>query len=192
MMHLYPHGRVPNNHPQVIQFCVEANGWIRGGEVGLGRGQNMSHLMSTCPHLHMIGVDVFRHMPEAPGEEAYRAMNHEGNRKRLRTLEKAFSERFRVLEMTSREASFRVEEESADFVFIDADHSTEGCLEDIGLWAPKVKIGGWILGHDYNRFGINEAVNKAFGGFPDVDYQVLPYSVWAKRKEVSDVVRTYA
>src|SRR3972149_1777903 len=79
MMHLYPHGRVPNNHPQVIQFCVEANGWIRGVEVGLGRGQNMSHLMSTCPHLHMIGVDVFRHMPEAPGEEAYRAMNHEGN-----------------------------------------------------------------------------------------------------------------
>jgi predicted O-methyltransferase YrrM len=52
-----------------------------------------------------------------------------------------------------------------DFVFLDADHSYEGCKADIAAWAPKIKPGGWLGGHDYEnkafpKFGVTQAVNE--------------------------------
>lgn len=40
---------------------------------------------------------------------------------------------------------------SLDLVFIDADHSYEGVCQDLLAWAPKVKPGGLLGGHDYDR-----------------------------------------
>ncbi|GIV19686.1 MAG: hypothetical protein KatS3mg023_1437 [Armatimonadota bacterium] len=39
---------------------------------------------------------------------------------------------------------------SIDLLFIDGDHSYEGCLADLSHWYPKVKPDGVILGHDYD------------------------------------------
>lgn len=36
-----------------------------------------------------------------------------------------------------------------DFLYIDGDHSYKGVQADILGWAPYVKAGGTILGHDY-------------------------------------------
>jgi predicted O-methyltransferase YrrM len=35
-----------------------------------------------------------------------------------------------------------------DLIFIDGDHATEACYQDIRLWHPKLKQGGRMLGHD--------------------------------------------
>ncbi len=35
-----------------------------------------------------------------------------------------------------------------DIVFIDGDHSAEACYEDIRAWAPHLRTGGRLLGHD--------------------------------------------
>ncbi|MCK4816865.1 class I SAM-dependent methyltransferase, partial [bacterium] len=44
-------------------------------------------------------------------------------------------------------------------VFIDADHSTHGCLLDILKFSQKVVAGGLMLFHDFGRFpSINKAV----------------------------------
>jgi hypothetical protein len=47
-------------------------------------------------------------------------------------------------------ASFDYDDRSLDFVFIDAGHSYENVKEDITSWFPKIKIGGFIAGHDYS------------------------------------------
>ena len=52
--------------------------------------------------------------------------------------------------MTSIEASKLYQDNSLDFVFIDADHSYESVVEDIQSWFPKVKNGGIIGGHDFH------------------------------------------
>lgn len=39
--------------------------------------------------------------------------------------------------------------EPIDYLYIDADHSYEGCMSDLRLWARHVKPGGLILGDDY-------------------------------------------
>jgi predicted O-methyltransferase YrrM len=51
--------------------------------------------------------------------------------------------------MRTDEAYKLFEDESIDFLFIDADHSFEAVKKDLKLWYPKVKTGGIIAGHDY-------------------------------------------
>lgn len=61
------------------------------------------------------------------------------------------------------------DDEYFDFVYIDAEHTYDGVLNDLGAWYPKVKKGGIISGHDYCEceiqgtgvvFGVIEAVQS--------------------------------
>ena len=64
---------------------------------------------------------------------------------------------------TSVEASKLYDDESLDFVFIDAAHDTESVKEDIQHWLPKVKKGGILAGHDYAWWqGVRDAVHIFF------------------------------
>lgn len=38
-----------------------------------------------------------------------------------------------------------------DLVFIDGDHSYEGCAGDIEAWLPNIKSGGILAIHDYKK-----------------------------------------
>jgi hypothetical protein len=73
--------------------------------------------------------------------------------------------RAHIHRMRSQQAAEKATPGKFDFVFIDADHSYEGCKADIAAWFPRVKDGGWIGGHDYEntefpKFGVTEAVNE--------------------------------
>ena len=67
---------------------------------------------------------------------------------------------------TSLEAASQFEDNSIDFVHIDASHDYENVLADIIAWYPKVKPGGFISGDDYvsNWGGVIRAVNEWFKG----------------------------
>ena len=43
----------------------------------------------------------------------------------------------------------RFEDNSIDFVYVDARHDYKGVLEDLRLYWPKVRQGGILAGHDY-------------------------------------------
>ncbi len=45
-------------------------------------------------------------------------------------------------------AAQRFDDRSFDMIFIDGDHSFEGCYADLVAWHPKLKRGGVFLGHD--------------------------------------------
>lgn len=50
-----------------------------------------------------------------------------------------------------------------DLVFIDGDHSYEGCARDILAWEHAVKPGGYFGGHDYKHAahpGVTQAVDE--------------------------------
>ena len=44
---------------------------------------------------------------------------------------------------------FADEVPALDFLFIDGDHSVEGCTRDYKLFEPKLKKGGYIAFHDF-------------------------------------------
>ena len=73
---------------------------------------------------------------------------------------------FIEMKMTSVEASTKFEDESLDFVFIDASHAYEDVKLDIETWMPKVKLGGIIGGHDYEDYfpSVKQAVNECLEG----------------------------
>lgn len=69
-------------------------------------------------------------------------------------IERAFSEAgvlpyVAMLQSDSALAASRFADGSVDFVFIDANHSLEGCLRDMRAWWPKMKPGATFAGHDY-------------------------------------------
>jgi predicted O-methyltransferase YrrM len=69
------------------------------------------------------------------------------------------------MQMTSLEAASHFEDESINFLHIDASHDYENVIKDIRAWYPKVKTGGIISGDDYEPGiwdGVVQAVNEFF------------------------------
>lgn len=64
---------------------------------------------------------------------------------------KKWPKRSRIIRTDSVEAAKKFSDGYFDIVFIDGDHSYNGCKRDIEAWLPKVKSGGWICGHDYDH-----------------------------------------
>jgi len=92
---------------------------------------------------------------------------------------------YRPVKMTSIEAADCYDDQTLDFVFIDAMHDYESVRSDIIAWFPKVKVGGIISGHDFNHemdangqdFGTGKAVRELLTGF------VTPPWCWAFVKQ---------
>lgn len=150
-----------------------------GVEIGVFAGDMSRELLKADDGLHLIMVDSWEGsgaayqgdsgdwhagLPQAAQDEFYgKAVKRIGFAR----------DRAKIFRMRSAQASTAVPDGSCDFVFIDADHSYDGCKADIEAWLPKVKPGGWICGHDYQnhdfeRFGVTRAVDEfvAHNGFP--------------------------
>jgi hypothetical protein len=57
------------------------------------------------------------------------------------------------------------EDNSLDFVFIDAAHDYDSVRKDISAWFPKIKNEGVIAGHDYDCPDVRKAVTEFFQGY---------------------------
>lgn len=53
------------------------------------------------------------------------------------------------------------EDGTIDFVFLDAFHDYQSVKEQIAAWTPKVRLGGFIGGDDFNGEGLTRGVKKA-------------------------------
>jgi hypothetical protein len=49
-----------------------------------------------------------------------------------------------------------------DFVFVDGDHTYEGCTADLQAWWPKLRDGGTMAGDDFTWRGVKSAVTDFF------------------------------
>jgi hypothetical protein len=156
--------RVParlTSHRDVVTRLAAARGWRRGAELGLGHGHLARRLLQSCPRLTHIGVDVLRNPERAQA---------------VQQLAAQFPARFVLHPCTTATAADAIPDQSLDYVFIDASHHYLNVAEDIRLWRPKRRPGGWFGGHDYSpRFpGVIRAVTEAFGAA----VTILPFDVW--------------
>jgi len=161
-----------------------------GVEVGSWVGYTATLMLDAVPELTLTCVDTFLgSASDITGELREAAGVVSGDPDIIWTLfgrnTERFGERCRVLRMGSLEAADQFEDRSLDFVFIDADHSYEGCKADIEAWLPKLKLGGVICGHDYGEQfpGVVRAVDEIFGDIVETQSRVWFVDlVWHKWK----------
>jgi hypothetical protein len=163
-----------------ISRFANQNNWKFGAELGVWYGETFKYLVNNCPSLTMLGVDLYEQQPENdgpqkyfPGEDGHK-WEHDKYYEDLKRFCAKTNGRARIHKGKTTEAAQLVEDESLDFVFIDADHSFKGVDEDIAHWSPKVKKGGYIIGHDIHWPGVKQAVEKHFG----TDYQTDEDFIW--------------
>jgi hypothetical protein len=153
--------RLPKNRP------------IIGVEIGTWKGSTAVRLLAQMPNLFLHMVDRWEVPP--PGDSYFRGSlkivnspqsEFDAAERRTRELVRPYRGRYKIHKMISIEAARLFEDESLDFVFVDSDHSYEGCITDIRAWFPKVKRGGILCGHDYNhpdQGEVKKAVDEIFG-----------------------------
>jgi hypothetical protein len=159
---------------------IQLQFWLRtykkpvGAEIGVFRGE-LSKRLLLRPDLTLYMVD---HWASSDAASSYaqsgdfHARLSDGEQRAYYEAAKLNThyarERARIIRKPSVDAAMEIPDGSLDFVFIDADHSYEGCRADIEAWLPKIKNGGFISGHDYDHpefphWGVKRAVDERFG-----------------------------
>lgn len=151
-------------------------------EVGVWKGHSISYLAKKIQEhttdVNLYAVDLFS---ESPDFKKFHSARSE-----LPIIYDIYNENLRragVRDMIkdikgwSWEVADQFENESLDFVYLDASHDTESVIKDINAWLPKVKPGGLFSGHD----GWNEHVEAALEKtnlIQDIKYFHANKQVW--------------
>ena len=151
-----------------------ARGYELAFEIGVQRGEFADILLSRWPgHLYMVDrwihVEGYQDVSNVTDEAHQDCMND------ALAVCARHNHRGVCVKASSLEAAEKVPNGFLDAVYLDADHSKEGVLTDLKAWAPKVRKGGVIAGHDYldgvlaaGVFGVKSAVLEFFGREPDI------------------------
>lgn len=140
-----------------------------GAELGVFRG-SLSRRLLTRKDLHLTMVDswgVYRPGYAESGDlfATRIAEEHESARRSAEEVTEFASDRRAIIGKDTIAAADDVAEQCLDFVFVDADHSYEGCKADIEEWVWKLRPGGLLCGHDYAHpdyplWGVKRAVDE--------------------------------
>ncbi len=147
--HQYSAGtlRVFETREAMLDWLPKGGHWV---ECGVFRGDFSTKLLSISQPSHLTLIDLW--------EGAIFSGDMDGNNPRSEHGETLFhivrntfakDERVTILRSSSAEALSKFSDSSLDAIYVDADHSYEGCKRDLLIAHRKVKLGGWICGHDY-------------------------------------------
>ena len=147
-----------------MRFLEKINAGDICAEVGVFKGEFSQYILKRKPsQLHLIDPwESITEMPlrcyAKPQEEMdkmYESVCKLFEKQNCVYLERGYSE----------PVSKKYDDCFFDWVYIDANHSYEYVKQDLALWYPKVKIGGWLCGDDYRKndrmkWGVVEAVQE--------------------------------
>lgn len=164
MKHFYKEIQNWFNYELVFDRAIKnAQDGARFVEIGVWKGGSTAYMgveiYNSKKKIQYDAIDTFegsREHGEVHGlyEEAY------NNLKSLIDLKVV-----NLIKSHSLEAVKKYEDESIDFCFIDGSHEYEDVKADILAYLPKVKKGGILSGHDYDRIwsGVIQAVDEVLG-----------------------------
>jgi hypothetical protein len=142
-------------------------------EIGVDNGKTSKQLLAQHQGLILYMVDWWQ---KPPADNTYA---HSGasiaiqdnnyfsrTEQNCRAIANQYKKRAFILKGDSVKQAELIDAGKLDLVFIDADHSYEGCKRDILAWKSKVKKGGYVSGHDYahpDQGEVKKAVDEIFG-----------------------------
>lgn len=145
-------------------------------EVGVRAGKLSEYLLRKHQGLVLYAVDNWLPQSRRPktyvetGDNCAKWSNDEAKRvyqEAVKRLE-PFDVRAQIIKKNSKTAVKKFDDGALDLVFLDADHSEDRLTKDIEVWLEKIKVGGWIGGHDYGNedprfnFAVKKVVDSLF------------------------------
>jgi FkbM family methyltransferase len=160
-----------------------------GAEIGIAGGQHIKRLLEKTNLEKVYGVDpLTSEMWTISNMDCVNVDSDYGGFDNLYDqivgMLEPYGDRSEIIRKTSLDAVDNFEDESLDFVFVDAIHTYENCLEDLTAWEPKVKPGGYIMGHDWEHPsypGVQKAVEEFFED-KEITGVLSPVHVWYVQK----------
>jgi len=140
-----------------IEFLKETfNKKLIGAEIGVEAGVHSLEIMRNLNMEKLYLIDVWGRYKQENNYYDYNV-----NYERVKTKFEKYNNII-IIKGKSTEISKQFEDNSLDFVYIDANHQYGYIREDIVYWHKKVKNGGYVCGHDYfDMFpGVIKAVNE--------------------------------
>ena len=133
-------------------------------EVGVHQGEYLFAMVNYCKQVKWFGVDPYS-VYKSFSDRFVMPPQEEWNSLYTNIMQKLSThpDRHRIKLIRKKSADALIDTPNdLDFVYIDGDHTYEAVAEDIKLWEPKVRLGGIIGGHDYNK--AKDRYRKIFSG----------------------------
>jgi hypothetical protein len=179
---------IPNVGRNNLPVWFRDLGFTVGAEVGVLAGKFSKVLTYKDPKLHLYAVDAWKVYP------GYKLFDfdqkvfddyYEEAKQRLSGRNVTFVHKL------SMDAIEDFEDESLDFVYVDANHEFMNVVQDITCWTRKVKKGGIVAGHDYKKArttpGMHSVV-EAIWGYTEA-YHIRPWFILGAKAKVEGWIR---
>ena len=139
-------------------------------EIGVWEGAFSTAILNLAKPNKLFLIDAWEEQPvsvyeEQPTQQLYDYL--------LAQVTKKFANdpRVTILKQYSNKAASQFPDNYFDWIYIDGNHAYEAVKDDLAVWLPKIKTGGFITGHDYfaytpdkpsisQTFGVVQAVNE--------------------------------
>ena len=133
-----------------------------GAEIGVCEGDFSELILTTVEPTKLFLVDIWGHISLSYND--HNMVSNQEHETRFQYVTKRFlnySNAYVVRSLSNAMPQI-FPESYFDWMYIDADHSYEGCKRDLNIAKKLVKTNGYILGHDYNwKFqGVMDSVNE--------------------------------
>lgn len=152
--------KVLQHRGELVAEMAQAHGWTLGAELGTFDGSGTVKMLDGAPGLSLVTVDLFENQSPTLWDDPLQSENMREIGERARGNLRPYGGRCLLIRGDSHQVHTRFAPEAFDFVFVDANHAGWAVYRDLECWAPKVRPGGWVLGHDFSLDGVNEALTR--------------------------------
>jgi len=159
----------------VIRLLCERESLRSIAEVGVMDGFFAHAILTACPAALYVGVD---HLATPKDDDAKRQASYKEAAAQL----KPFEGRWRLLRGDGAATAADFPDGHFDLVYLDAHHDYRAVQDDLRAWAPKVRPGGIIAGHDFL-----DASDAGAGWMQNADARVGKKAVRSPVTEFADV-----
>jgi len=188
---LVPHHmptEIPNMGRDNLPALMNELGFKVGAEVGVYSGIYSQILCKGIPNLKLYCIDSWKlYYPDYRDYSEQEKLDG-GYAKAVERL-KGFD--VEIIKAFSMDAVKKFDDNSLDFVYIDANHEYPFVIQDIIHWTKKVRVGGIVAGHDYYESKTKNSrchVLPAIQGYTRA-YKIYPWFVIGTKAMPPGVIR---
>jgi O-methyltransferase len=158
-----------NTRIDLIDNLITKNGIY--AEIGIFKGDFSQVILDKLNPKKLVLIDLFSGEVGSGDQDGNNMSYVDLDEEFKKLLEKYKSDkRVEILKGDSSSLLNSYPNNYFDMIYIDGDHSYDGCKKDLDVAYKKCKINGYICGHDYEMnmdkastsyvFGVNRAVNE--------------------------------